>query len=115
MAKVYWKFRYPAGTTYSPDWFGNMAFCPKNVTVLLQNDKEGWGIAYCEAADWHNFKGQNKDEILVITEAESSRLLNLVKDSTDEKVYFGEKLVTRWEVKPEEVKPFTTLIRLSRR
>jgi hypothetical protein len=87
MAKVYWKFRYPAGTTYSPDWFGNMAFCPKNVTVLLQNDKEGWGIAYCE----------------------SSRLLNLVKDSTDEKVYFGEKLVTRWEVKPEEVKPIYDL------
>jgi hypothetical protein len=33
---------------YSPGWHGTMSKCPKNVTVLLYNDKEGYGIAQAD-------------------------------------------------------------------
>jgi len=46
----YFKFEIPTNAdgsrvTYSKGWFGTMPKCPANVTVLLYNDKEGYGIA----------------------------------------------------------------------
>ena len=92
--KKYWKFNYPAGLTYPPNWYGEgrNPIPYEKVTVLLQNDKDGYGIAYCEDVDFGKFSGN----IEIITQAQASTLLNAVKDSTDEKVFVGAKLATRW-------------------
>ena len=105
--KKYWKFNYPAGLTYPPNWYGEgrNPIPYEKVTVLLQNDKEGFGIAYCEAGDFGKFQGN----IEIITPTKSSQLLNTVKDSTDENIFMGDKLAKRWDVKPEEVKPIYDL------
>jgi hypothetical protein len=49
----YFRFEIPTNAdgsraTYSPGWHGTMQNCPKNVKVLLYNDKEGYGIAQTE-------------------------------------------------------------------
>ena len=92
--KKYWKFNYQPGLTYPPNWYGEgkNPIPYEKVTVLLQNDKDGYGIAYCEEADFGKFRGN----IEIITKAQSSKLLNTVKDSTDEKVFVGDKLKNRW-------------------
>lgn len=46
----YFKFLIPKQdgdrtVAYSPNWFGTMPRCPRDVTVLMLNDKEGYGIA----------------------------------------------------------------------
>ncbi len=88
----YFRFQIPQnadGTrvTYSPNYFGRIPLCPKDVTVLLQNDKEGWGIARTE----DTFV---PPEVAVITEVEALKILTEAKD--EDGVYFGEKLVSRW-------------------
>jgi len=90
----YWKFNYTPGTTYPPNWYGEGKYpIPyEKVTVLLQNDKDGYGIAYCEDVDFGKFSGA----IEIITQAQASTLLNSVKDSTDDNVFVGAKLATRW-------------------
>ena len=60
----YFRFNIPSGISYSPNWFGTMPKCPKNVEVLLYNDKEGYGIAKTE----DKFKPK---EVTVIEEAEA--------------------------------------------
>jgi hypothetical protein len=92
--KKYWKFLYQPGLTYPPNWYGEGRYpIPyEKVTVLLQNDKDGYGIAYCEDTDFGKFSG----DIEIITQAQASTLLNRVKDSTDENVFVGAKLATRW-------------------
>jgi len=49
----YFKFEIPtmedgSRITYSPGWHGTMPKCPTDVTVLLYNDEEGYGIAKTE-------------------------------------------------------------------
>ncbi len=78
--------------TYSPGWHGTLPHCPANVTVLLYNDKEGYGIAKTE----DTFVPK---EVTVITEEEALTLLATVKD--EEQVYSGEKLADRWN--PEAI------------
>ncbi len=58
---------------YSPNWFGTMAKCPKNVTVLLFNDADGYGIA----SSTDTFK---PPEVTVITEAEALAELTRVSE-----------------------------------
>jgi len=89
----YFKFLIPLnadGTraTYSPGWHGTMPKCPKNVTVLLYNDKEGWGIA--QTTD--SFK---PPEVIVIEEVEVLGLLSDAALKDEDEVYFGDKLVNR--------------------
>jgi len=89
----YFKFEIPTNAdgsrvTYSPGWHGTMPKCSKNVKVLLYNDKEGYGIAKTE----DTFIPK---EVEVITEKIA---LGIVAKATDEEgVFFGDKLVTRWD------------------
>ena len=90
----YFRFEIPDnadGTRarYSPGWHGTMPNCPMDVTVLLYNDKEGYGVAKTEDAFV-------PPEVTEITKKEAKAILDSVKD--EDGVCFGEKLVTRWEV-----------------
>lgn len=95
----YFRFEIPTNTdgsrvSYSPNWHGTMPKCPKNVTVLLYNDKEGYGIA------------QTKDtfvppEVAKITKSEADKILAGAQD--EEGVFFGDKLVHRWDEVEEVV------------
>ena len=73
--------------SYSPKWAGTMPCCPKNVTVLLYNDKEGYGIAKTE----DTFE---PPEVLRITELTAKDILTKARDENG--VYFGKKLADRW-------------------
>lgn len=75
--------------TYSPGWHGTMPKCPKKVTVLLYNDKEGYGIATTE----DNFI---PPEVEVLNETAAKAILKNY-DEDEEGVYFGDKLVHRWD------------------
>ena len=96
---MYFRFEIPTnedGTraTYSPGWHGTMPKCPQNVRILLYNDKEGYGIA--ETTDTKLPK-----EVTAIEDAEVFKVLKEVKD--EEGVYFGDKLLHRWDAVEEEV------------
>jgi len=86
--------------TYSPGWHGEMPRCPKDVTVLLYNDKEGWGIAKTEVT----FVPR---EVTVLSDAEAGKILSLAVE--EDGVYLGENLANRWnpeaEVKEVESAP----------
>lgn len=97
----YFKFSIPQNAdgsrvTYSPGYHGTMPKCPKAVTVLLYNDKEGYGIAKTE----DTFKPK---EVTALKEAAALALVSAAKD--EPQVYFGEKLTDRWNPVVEEVIP----------
>ena len=82
--------------SYSPDWHGTMPKCQQATTVLLYNDKEGWGIARTDDSFI-------PPEVKVITEAEATKVLSEAKDVED--VWFGVKLADRWlpEAETEDI------------
>ena len=73
--------------TYSPGWSGTMPKCPKNVTVLLYNDKEGYGIAKTDDSFIPN-------EVTKLNNTEAQRIVSEAKD--EDGIYFGQKLKDRW-------------------
>ena len=88
-------FKFTIGTnndgsrvSYSPGWFGSMRKCPKNVTVLLYDDKQGYGIASAEDTFI-------PPEVEQIKEAEA---LKLVDASNGEQVFKGKSITDRWKV-----------------
>ncbi len=92
----YFKFEIPKmpdgqRIAYSPGWHGAMAKCPKKVTVLMYNDRDGYGIAKTEDTFI-------PPEVEVITEAEAQSLLAL---PDADGIYRGDKLLHRWDVKEE--------------
>jgi len=89
---TYFRFTIPKnadGTpvSYSPGWFGKSDKCPQNVTVLLYNDKEGYGIAY--TAD----KFITKEATAITSSVADSTVLSAVDGAG---VYKGQKLAERW-------------------
>ena len=74
--------------TYSPRWAGVMSHCPKNVTVKIFNDKEGWLLAQVD----DSFVPK---EVTVISEANALDLMSRTQQDID--VFVGEaKIVDRW-------------------
>jgi hypothetical protein len=97
----YFRFEIPQGTVYYPGWHGTMQKCPSGVTVLLYNDKEGFGIAMTE--DIKPFPPEAKE----ITEKEHARILADTKE--EEGVFFGKSLEDRESWLPDaEVKEEVT-------
>ncbi len=91
---MYWfRFEIPLNSdgtrvTYSPGWHGEMPRCPDKVTVLLYNDKEGYGIAQTD----DTFVPK---EVKVITEIEATKLMSTTKQTSD--VFVGvQKITDRW-------------------
>jgi len=98
----YFKFQIPINTdgsrvSYSPTWHGTMPRCPKNVTVLLYNDKEGYGIA--ETEDKFIPK-----EVTVLKKAEALEILTKLMDTKEEDIYMADKLLTRWDIEVKDGK-----------
>lgn len=102
LPKTYFKFTIPTnadGTVvaYSPGWFGTLNEpCPKDVTVLLYNDSERYGIAY--TTDKVTQKG-----LTVISEAIAESVVNPSLSRNSKGTFSGTKLRDRWlpEVKTE--------------
>jgi len=94
----YWfKFQIPTNSdgtrvSYSPNYHGTMPHCPRDVTILLYNDKEGYGIAQTE----DTFIPK---EVTVLTSKVALATLADVK--VRDGVYIGQAIVDRWDV--EEV------------
>ena len=90
---TYFRFEIPTNAdgsrvTYSPGYHGTMPHCPKDVNVLLYNDKEGYGIAQTEDTFI-------PPEVTKITKTLANDILTKAKD--EEGVFIGEKLVHRWD------------------
>ena len=99
----YFRFEIPTnadGTrvSYSPNYHGTMPKCPEGVTVLLYNDKKGFGIAKTEDTFI-------PPEVIVISSDEVDKVMAEVKD--EEGIYFGDKLADRWL--PEVIEPEVVL------
>ena len=96
----YFKFSIPTNAdgsrvTYSPGWHGTMPKCPKDVTVLLYNDKEGYGIA------------QTEDTFIpkeVTVRTSKVALADLAAVKVTDGVFIGDKLVTRWDAEVDDGK-----------
>ncbi len=89
----HFRFKIPTNedgsrVSYSPNWHGTIQKCPKNVTVLLYNDKEGYGIAQTE-------ESFVPIEVTKITETEAKNILASVKN--EPQVYFGAKIADLWD------------------
>ena len=82
--------------TYPEGWHGTMPNCPHSVTVLLYNDREGYGIAQTE----DTFKPKQVKEI---EEAEALGTLTEFMDSKDKMIFMGATMNDRYI--PEPVKP----------
>lgn len=94
--KKYWKFNYTPGLSYPPNWYGEGKWpIPyEKVTVLLQNDKDGYGIAYCEEKDFGKFQG----DVEILDEKQTNKLLSqainqLTADTDWKPIYFHDTLV----------------------
>ncbi|MDP2728994.1 MAG: hypothetical protein Q8O55_00700 [Dehalococcoidales bacterium] len=73
---------------YSPGWFGVMVLSPKNVTVLIFNDKEGWLLARCDDLFI-------PPEVKVITQTEADKLMSVTQQASN--VFVGvAKIADRW-------------------
>ena len=96
----YFKFKIPTNAdgsrvSYSPGWHGTLAKCPKNVTVLIYNDKEGWGLAQTD----DTFIPK---EVAVLTENDASAILQNTK--SEDAVFVGKDAITaRWEKQKEDM------------
>ena len=85
----YFRFEIPrhqdgAIAVYPDGWFGTMDKCPQNVTVLLLNDKEAWGIAQAD----DTFV---PPEVTVISETVALNLLSITKQASD--VFVGKQKI----------------------
>jgi hypothetical protein len=96
----YGKFKIPDngdGTvvTYSPGWCGTRERCAQGEKGILYNDEERWGIMQFEG----DFVPPNVE---VLTEKEATALLEATKEKHKDnpKVFFSEKLATRWDSPP---------------
>lgn len=88
----YFKSFYDKILAYSPGWYGTLSYAP-SATVLLYDDNQGFCIGYMES--------ELPNGVQVMTEEEALAIVNSAEDIKG--VWFGEKLVHRWDV--EDVMP----------
>lgn len=83
----YFKSNYEKGLAYSENWYGTLDYAPP-ATVLLYNDNDGYCIGKMESALPNGITAMTETEAL----AEISNAVEV------DGVYFGDKLLHRWEV-----------------
>ena len=83
--------------SYSPNYHGTMPKCPKNVTALLYNDRDGYGIAKTEDSFI-------PPEVITLTEKDALSIVSNVEVS--EGVYIGDKVLVRDNWLSEDVEVF---------
>lgn len=79
---------------YPHGWFGVMDRCPCNVTVLLFDDRQAFGVAKCEDTFI-------PPEVKVLTENEALALVDAA-DTKDELVFKGSKISERFVARMTE-------------
>ena len=114
----YFRFEIPKQdgdrtVAYSPGWHGTMPKCPLNPTVLIYNDKEGFGIASTNdifippevkiiaekvATDELALCETKDNEIKMSPDYET----DLTMDGIPKEIWYGTKLLERWD-KTKEV------------
>ena len=95
----YFRFDIPRHTNgdivvYSEGWFGVMNRCPRNVTILLFDDRKAFGIAKCEDTFI-------PPEVKVLTEKEALELV-AAANAKDELVFKGSKISERFVARMTE-------------
>lgn len=88
----YFKSYYTPGIAYSPNYYGTLSWAPA-ATVILYDDNEGYCIGYMES--------DLPPGVEAITEEEANIELQNAVDTDG--VFFGEKLLHRWDNPPEGV------------
>lgn len=92
--KYYFKSTYEP-CVYSENWYGTLDYAPR-ATVLLYNDNECFCIGYLEDVDKYNLL-LNATTVTAYSNEEEA-LLDVESNSIDiEGVYFGAKLLNRWD------------------
>lgn len=86
----YFKSFYDKTLAYSPNWYGTFDYAPI-ADVLLYNDDEGYCIGTIN---------EITEDIMEITEEDALFEIENV-DSENPNIWFGYRLMTRWET-PEE-------------
>jgi hypothetical protein len=86
--RTYFRFDIPKGTKYSPGWHGYGTQCPKNVTIVLYNEAENYGIAYTT----DTFRMLST--AIITNQSTADLLLSSVRDGDG--IYYGQKLADRW-------------------
>jgi hypothetical protein len=97
---TYFKFDIPKGLGYPKGWFGEMTYPPKNVDVLLYNEKEHYGIA---CTDDKAIEGNIKRKQCVeVEEAEAlGTVTTFALRGKQADIYYGVNLFDKWKVEPE--------------
>lgn len=72
---------------YSPNWYGTLDYAPSS-TILLYNDNENYCIGYMESSLPEG----------VVSMTESEALAEINQTANAEGIYFGDKLLHRWDV-----------------
>ena len=85
--KYYFKSSYQPGLVYSPGWYGTLDYAP-TATILLYDDNNGFCIGYVE--------DELPEGLILITESDAQIELTNALDING--VYFGYKLMHRWDV-----------------
>ena len=83
----YFKSHYQLGIFYSPNWYGILDYAP-NAIILLYDDNQGYCIGYME--------NELPLNVIPMSETEAQNELDNAQDI--EGVFFGDKLLHRWEV-----------------
>jgi hypothetical protein len=93
---------------YPPNWYGEMTWppAPSSVTVLLQDDGAGFGVA--KTTD-NIITTKTKGDFQIITEAEA---LKLVSDASGDLAYKVDRMPARWIAKVEPLPEYLTDITL---
>jgi hypothetical protein len=77
---------YYQSCSYSPNWYGTLDYAP-SATILLYNDNECYCIGYMES--------ELPNEVIPLTEEEA--LAEISQSQDIDGVYFGDKLLHRWD------------------
>lgn len=109
----YFRFEIPKQdgdktVAYSPSWHRTMPKCPFSTTVLLYNDKEGFGIAKTNdtfippEVDVITAKDATDELALCpskndVIKSKSDYLTDLTRDGIPKEIWYGAKLAKRWD------------------
>lgn len=88
----YFKFTIPEGLAYSPNWCGTMSNVPKNLNVMLYNEKDHYGVASTTDDDL-------PAEVEEIAEEQAFKIMSNMEARKDQsKLFYGKTLYKKWEV-----------------
>jgi hypothetical protein len=87
---------------YSENWYGTFDHCP-NAIIELYDDNEAIAVGYTDLDQDILNLSQSDSRIKILTEAEYIKIFLDYENKIDQdSVYFGDKLMSRWQEPIEE-------------